>query len=549
MIKYYSIFMCCLWTISSQAQSDSLGMPAEKVEVVKRYEASILQARKKKISFDVEEKTFSPILYNYNVTTEKVIDFERPDPEIRAIGYKGNPVTNPELKDGYIYGAYGTHNTINAGAAYHYYIEDWLDAGFKVDHISAREDQPLLQDSLSSYTSKMSQTQADAYFGYYLSPQTKVTLNGSTKLVNHNTDNSRIDALTTLPIDKYGADLGFSHNVFEEKGFSFRLNGTYDYGIHKTDSDISNQILGARMDVFKSFGDKMSINLPVRYSRLSASTLDTSNTVVSDIIADPNIRYRAQNYTLKAGVQYITGDSASYLFPIIDLTLNAVVAGLDLRLYTASSYSRNSFYQLTESNPYMNASSANYSPNYERSYNLEAIYPYQDFRFSLGFSYSQYDNFVNYFEAQDRRGIAAFIDREEFSIKPSVVYTINEKSSFKLGGRYNIFLTDLDSITTLNYVPTTQIYFEGEQLLLDDKLVLTQNLIYNSARSVTSFLTAIETPDAEAFVDLSAQIKYRISPSFDVFVKGTNLLGADYFVWNNQNVFRQQIWGGLKFRL
>ena len=76
------------------SQIDTSGLNTEKVEVVKRYEASILQARKKKILYEKEDsKNDSPINYIYNVTTEKVIDFERPDPEIRALGFKGEPIS------------------------------------------------------------------------------------------------------------------------------------------------------------------------------------------------------------------------------------------------------------------------------------------------------------------------------------------------------------------------------------------------------------------------------------------------------------------------
>jgi len=524
------------------AQIDSMAIQAEKVEVVKRYEASILQARKKKISFEIEEKTHSPISYNYNVTTEKVIDFERPDPEIKALGYKGDPVTNPDLKDGYIYGAYGTHRTINAGAAYHYYIEDWLDAGFKVDHLSA-------QDTIDRYLSKMSQTQADVYLGYYLGAQSKVSLGGYTKLANHNSDNFSIDALSTLPINKFGGDINFSHNSFEDKGFSVRVDAGYDYAIHKEDRDINDKIMKGGLDIFKSINDKLSVNLPFCYQRLQASNLDTSELKVSDLMIEPNVRLKGQNYNLKAGVQYITGDSASYIFPIVDLTMTAIAAGIDLRLYTESEYMRNSLYNLSEINPYYYARSSDYSPSYKRSYNLAASYPLLDFIFQLGIGYNQYDNAVNFNESFERRGIATFLDRDELAITPEVSYSLDKNITVNLRGVYNFFLTEFDPVINLTYQPKFKLKLESEQLLFDNKLVLNQNLVYNSSRNVRIETWGFSNPSVDAFLDLSVQARYRISPSFDVFVKGTNLLGSDYYVWNRQDVFQQQIWGGLKFRI
>ena len=107
--------------------------------------------------------------------------------------------------------------------------------------------------------------------------------------------------------------------------------------------------------------------------------------------------------------------------------------------------------------------------------------------------------------------------------------------------RYNIFLEDL----LLTYLPKFVLQFTGEQLLFNDKLVLNQGLIFNSSRNI---LSADMLFERDSFWDLSFKATYRISPSFEIFARGTNLLGERYDVWHSQFVFEKQIWGGLKFR-
>jgi len=545
MNKYTLIYLLCLGSLVVSGQVDSTALEAEKVEVIKRYEAAILQARKKKISFAEEEKTFAPINYSYQVTTEKVIDFDRPDPEIKALSYKGEPTKTTDLKDGYVYGGYGTHNTVNAGAAYHYYIEDWLDAGFKIDHLSA-------QDSINSYASAISHTQGDVYLGHYLGKHTKVSLNGFTKLMNHKTDVFTDETGPNVPINKFGGDFDFSHNVFESKGFSARLKAGYDYAVHKRDQEINDRTFTASANLFKSISNRLNIEVPVKYMSVSAFELDTSKLTRNDLILEPNLRYGNDNFLIKGGLQYIKGDSASYFFPIIDVSLPSIVADLSLRLFTESQYYRNSLFNLSDLNPYYYAFSTDYSPNYLRSYKLEATYPLNEFSFTLGLAYNQYVNTPNFIESLERRGSASYIDRDEFSVQPRINYQLNEEVNFHIEADYNFFLTDLIA-TGLYYVPEFRLQVGGEQLFLNDKLVISESLEYQSVRE-TSLSGDPVAPSpvgplrvAPSYTDLSLKVKYRISPSFDVFVKGTNLLGAEYFQWHRQAVFRQQIWGGLKF--
>jgi len=392
------------------------------------------------------------------------------------------------------------------------------------------------------------------YLGYNLGTQTKLSLKGKSDFVLHN--QVKIDEVEEdISYNKYGVDLGIAHNVFEDKSFVVRLGGAFDYAKHLLDDEMNNKIFSGNLNVFKTFNDSWSLELPLEYRRVEATR---SNPLIEfvpikrgDLIVEPNLRFKGQNYVAKAGVQYITGDSASYIFPILDVSLPSVVAGIDIRLYTASEYFRNSFYELSELNPYFIVTTADYSPSFARSYNIDISYPLKDLNFCLGFSYSQFDNAVNFHEVSlaSRRGHASYLDRDQFSINPSISYNLNETVNVNLNGQYNFFLDESKS-EFLTYVPKFALNLTSEQKLFDSKLILSQGLVYNSSREYFQpIFTIPKTLTVDSFWDLSFKATYRLSSSFELFAKGTNLLAAEYYVWHRQDVFQQQIWGGLKFRI
>ena len=125
------LFFCYCLKAHSQ---DTTSIATEKVEVIKNYEAIIQQAKKKKLSEEALEKKMIDIEYKYQINSEAQLDFDRPEEIIRPVSYNEEQARKEDIKDGSIYGAYGNLSSLNFGAAYHYYIEDWINAGFKFDH-------------------------------------------------------------------------------------------------------------------------------------------------------------------------------------------------------------------------------------------------------------------------------------------------------------------------------------------------------------------------------------------------------------------------------
>jgi len=538
-INYLLLTFSSFWCVVVMAQSDTTDIPSENVEVVKRFEATILEAQKKKLSFTHKKRSNTAINYNYNVSTDKVIDFERPNPEIRPLGYKGEEIAQEDLHNGYLYAGYGTHQTINAGAAYHYFIEDWLDAGIKLDYLSSN-------DSLELSKRMFSDLNADAYLGYHLSKQTKVRLRGFAERTIWEdvsilgSDNQ----FREIPYFGYGSNLDIQYNTFEDNQFSARLGGGYEW--RQLGNAISDQVLRTDLNVLKSFSDKFSAELPITFNRTlgqeDSESIDEK--VASEFVLEPNLRIKSLNYQAKVGVQYIRNGSMNFWFPLIDINLLSVYSDIDVRIFTSSAYSRNSVSNLLAFNPYFNFNefiSLDYSLSNTRSYNLQPCYTLKDVTFKLGLAYTQYRNEANFNSPQIDPSID-FISRDEFSFVPEVIFTPSKEVKLGIHSRYSLFLTDS---LELYYRPVFELGFTGKQFLFRDKLELTQNLNFASVRQ---FRDLDDTQDLGPYWDLSFKVRYMISEQFDIFVKGTNVIGVEYALWADQPVLRQQIWGGIKFR-
>ncbi len=525
---------------------DSLGISTENLEVVKRFEASILQAEKKELEIEVAQKEVSPLVFRYDLNTEKIVDFDKPEPEVRALGYKHEDVKKPEVKNGYVYGGYGTHATLTAGGAYHYYIEDWMEAGFKVDHFGAAGEQ-------ESVDLNYRRTKADVYTGYYLNPNTKIKLKGFGDLRRHDWTDLE-SSILTIPYDLYGGKVSFHYTSFEDLGLSVRLDPTYT--VATGFEPLKENILSLPVNVLKSFSDNISIELPFRYDINSIDILDSVSISENDLVLQPFIRYKNGNISAKAGVNYFQADESTDVFPNISIKAKDLVENLEVNLWVSSSYERMTLTTLGDRFTYFPAitqvwsSSNGYFKNFDKTYGLNGLYNLDKFQFSLGAEYAQIidgpNPYLN-FSLMDLE----FLNWNEIRITPAVKYLFSEDVDVELSALYRSFSLDTDIELSELYLPELEINLVGKQRLLSDKLTLEERLTYNSSRRMLElgFPIANTINEVHGFVDLSLSVQYNISPTIGIYLNGTNLLGSEYQVWFPIDAFRQQVWGGLKLRI
>jgi len=524
------------------AQQDSTSISTENIEVIRNYEAIIQQAKRKKILVNKQGVNLPEINYTYNVNSSVDLDFERPEPVIRPKTFKLESKVNEDIKDGRLYGAYGNYSTLKFGGAYHYYIEDWVEAGVKFDHMSAKDNNIAFQ--------KYGDTDGELYLGYFLNDKTKATVElrgGNSK--HHTPLTMFADSALQQNFNKLGATLGLSHNSFENSGLSIRSKFSFDR-INQTVDTVSENRLRAELNLIKKINSEIAFELPVSYTTTSFNAnIDTTTNRYNDIILSPFVRYNGKQFNLNAGVEFVFAGDGKFIFPIVNFEMENIYNELDLSLFTTSDYKRNNLFFLSEFVPYYLTQSTPLNPNYLRSYNLAFKYQYGIATPALQVSYNQYSGAANAVEifAKSRQLIGA-INRNEISLMPNInVKTELVDLDFTL--RYNIFL-DKQDVLSFSNIPELELSFNAKENLLNNKLTLTQNIRFSGSRDfiIDDGLVDIENPYG-SYLDLSLGLEYKINKSVSVFGQGLNLLASNYQIWYLHPVFERQFWGGIKVNL
>lgn len=528
--------------ISTAQLRDTSDLQADNVHVYKSYEAIVAQAKKKTINIDPTTTPKRDLNYSYNLKNKKDVDFERSSPMVQPLSYEIDGQIVKDVKDATAYLAYGNYNTVRAGAAYKYYIEDWMEAGFKVDHHSTHKNLAPLNN--------LNSTVGQLYLSYFLSPRTKLGLEGIGTRRKRSLDAPLQDSTITfeLPYSSLGAALNLSHTSFEKLGVSARTRISYDKLKH---TDINqNAIYEKQFDIntniIMSFGESVNLEVDLNYTTFNLGQETPLKT--SDLVLRPRINYSNTNFNLEGGIELIKTTNPNFIFPIARLDLFAIVQGIDISVFTDSEYYRTSMHYMSSMNPYMHVGSLDSEASYRRSYNLQIAKDFGQLTPSLTVSYNDYINDVFFTNRQlisdhtIRQFNVETYDRKEINIHPEVSYN-QEFFQLNLGLDYKHFLSDSIDV---QYVPSLSVNFSASEKLFDNKLSLTQLVQYSGtrqARGADSELTTLNT-----FLDFGLRAEYRVSDTFSVFGEGFNLLDSETQVWNGVANYGRNFWGGLKVR-
>ena len=534
------LFISFIAVQSFGQQQDSTTISSENVEVVKNYEAIIATAVKKDIPINYEPNR--PAKKNYTYRTDKNVDLdiETIEPSIRPKIYDEEKSDMSDIKDGTVYGAYGNMNTINAGGAFHYYIEDWMEAGFAVDHLSTRSPNNVYNRA---------NTTGSLYASYYLSPKNKIGIEGFGDNIGREINMDIAESYSKIKYQKTGGAINLSHNSFETSGFAFRGRLSYDRlnnsNTEMTD-DADEKLLSAQSNIIKKISDDLNFEVDFNWNNYSQINLDKR----SDLILRPRLQLRKGKIVAKGGIEYIKTETESFLFPIVDVQWNQLYKNFGLRLYTSSDFHRTSMHHIYTQNPYYMIGSVDVLPSYRRSYNLEINYVYKKLTPKLRVSYNDYLNDIFYLNTSmenystESMFMIKTADRKEISLSPMIEFRTSDveiASSF----RYNFFIDQ--STEDVIYRPRMSADLNFSAYVWNDKLKITQLTSFVGERFAQDENGVSQ--ELKPFVDLGLRLEYDMSKTFSIYAEGVNLINQDYqFYYNIENIGRQ-FWGGVRVRL
>jgi hypothetical protein len=538
---------------NTYSQVDSTKLQSETVNVFKSYEAKIQRAQQKDIAVEAPNKIKENVSYTYRLNTDIDVDFLREEPVIRPVSYVDDKKVIDDKKDGIIYGAYGNINTIKAGGAYQYYIEDWMAAGFQLDHHS----NSTIQES-NQFSPGISSTRAKLYASYFLNPKTKIGIEGHGTInkreaflvPNINSDPSLID----LPYKSYGGTVNVSHTNFEKLGLAIRSKFSYDLArqeiISEIESNTNQSILVFDNNLYKKITKNISAETDFRIMHIGLSVSNTNSTTrTADYIVRPQIRFKQDKHSLRGGVELIRGGSENFIFPIVDLNIHNLYNGIDLRLFTESTYDRSDLSNYNRSNPYTVYNVNELRPVYEQHYNLLLSRQFNLFTPSLNIAYSRLINEIQFVNFRDIDVIRSsvfevdYLDRNEFSVTPKVSHD-SGLIDFEIFGTYHHFLNN--EVEEILYTPQFEVGLKAAESLFGDKLSFTQQITYASVRygrDSNGFISRLDP-----LIDISLTADFQVTRTFTVFGEAYNILNSSYEVWNGIDNYGRHFWGGLRVK-
>nr|MBS0036805.1 hypothetical protein [Saprospiraceae bacterium] len=161
-------FACTLVSFSTLFAQER-DLPAEQVEVIRSFEARLMDAEKLRLSPTLPAAdTLSALTYQYSLTA-RPLAVEYSEPNIRPVGMRTESL--PQPYNGFIRAGYGFPNSPLLEAGYHLHNSDNLSMAITGRHLSAKKDDIPNQ--------KFSDTQVALSGQYVLSPYLTVATDAS----------------------------------------------------------------------------------------------------------------------------------------------------------------------------------------------------------------------------------------------------------------------------------------------------------------------------------------------------------------------------------
>lgn len=523
--------------IASGAITAQTELPGEEVEVIKDFDARLIDARKLRIQPQLPPIDTTSASYTYRVSVDNP-EISYPAPVIRPLAIR--PEKPPAAYHGFLRAGYGLPNAVLVDGSYYFEPADGLNVGLGVRHESANDkDVPLKQfkdndialtgtyfsSPSLSFTGDLSYS-FDEYYLYGVDP----------------TD-------LTLYLDDKRKYKSFKGEV--TVGNSERLLGDIDYGVglsyYNHQDNRAARETGARLSFF---GQKwISSKTPVSLTVITDfSTLkDTTKRDLHNFFLQPAFSLRDQQYKLRIGANIAGHDDEFFFFPQIEGS--AKLSGNQLIVFAGAegSLRKNNFLNLSTYNPYI----------HER---ITSIRNTRYTRYFAGFKgrvkILEYETTVSY---SDTKNLALFLNSSDDSRKFQPIY--DDGNVVRVEGLLRTSPVDglevgltgawlhyaLDNEEKAWHLPELEARIYTNYTTPNNKLCFTANLFIEDG---VPYLTADdEVKNLNTLFDLSLGADYYITENIGVFARVNNLADNNRQRWVRYESFGLNAVGGIIVRL
>lgn len=341
--QYKFLALCiCLGGSNSITQAQN-ALPSENIEVVKDFDARLIEAQKLIIRPKPVEIDTTSRHYNYSVSVD-IPEVEYLEPTIRPIGFKSAP--KPKSYRGFARAGYGIPNAILGDLSYQLAQNEQLQLGIGMHHNSANNKDIANQRYMDN--------DAKIVGTYYVSPALAVNSE-----INYSFDDYYY----------YAEDPNHPRPDFDKRRYKTfdatagianteRLKGNINYSAsfrfinHQDDQGAkeNNMLLNVRADKRMWGRHTLALDLNGDFSTLN----DIEKRSLNNYFIRPTFLFKADAFSIKAGVNIASDTKDFFFYPVVDASVKIIGNKLIAFAGADGTLRKNNFYTLSTNNPYIN---------------------------------------------------------------------------------------------------------------------------------------------------------------------------------------------------
>lgn len=519
---------------------DSIPLPTQNVKVVKQFQPKAADAKAIEIfPKDIKTTTLPALTMQYDIPTIE-FDIDYPDPVIKPLVYEEEE-NFEDNKDGYAQLGYGNLASPFIESQFHYDIQDWFQTGFNVKHFSAK-------DETSEIFRAYSRSDAEVYASYYLTDQTKATVDVFYENQDRSLCCSGIKEFENLPstmLDNYGVGLRIDHNSFSVKGFSTKHN----IDVSRVNSRLNEESeykYAYSSTSNKTISKKLLFNLPLTFNHFTSEEWVNNP---NQFTARPNVYYKDKKLSIRGGAFVATTDSL-YIRPHVEASYQFTDYNIEAKVSYVANSSVNSLHHLYEQMPFFhNAQDTLVSYARQEKISLGALYKTKKSSLYLGGFYANFNDQALFVYQESNLHERTLGNWDGFGLELNGHYALPKILTvfieMELNGYDWMFTADSEINPT--YIPPFSVNLKLVQEPIKG-LNIYQRMEYQNETSALFVQDGnLFVGSIPSFVDISAGLEYLFKNKVGLYIEAGNLLNNSYQRYIFDNSFGMNFHGGLKF--
>ncbi|GAA5222124.1 porin family protein [Membranihabitans marinus] len=515
------ILLTLLTSSALYGQNQNKELPTSEVEVVKDFEARLVDAKRISIEPTTTHKVESEQTFQYKVEDHQESITYNP-PVIKPMAFRMGD--GPDPYAGYLKLGAGYPLNYLVQGGYNIFVNESIRTNLFTDVRGIQDHEIESRNALNidfrgdlDFYSDLG-VKINGYIGYK-----------NNQYQYYNPAEEIIDSSLTVDKIKYTDFLmGVKINNYEENDLGIDYSLAVEGLFLKTNFAQKNNTFNLLGNIHKKFGDHWLASLNL--NSFNDHYKEEAEIKQNYFEFNPFVQYSSGNIKVKAGAMLLSSGSDTGIKPDVELEYSMLNNRLNIFVGATGKYKVNSFRSFLNENPFMDHVFDSLFLSDINDYYVGVKGSMTGINYNLKGGFRSIKDLAVYnISSQDPYILYApiFDDAKNTYVELSVSMPIIEKLNAYALVRYDNY--KMDVLESAYYIPTTKVQLGGKYGLLNGKLNLGLDF---------SFLSAVDHPEnmlmeTNSVFDVNINGEYLFTDNFGAFLQFNNLADSKYIRWQD----------------